>query len=170
MPRLAGRFTVQKKSKRPGKFIFTINESSGLPEEVCLQWQRRAFSCLPPELAHFREPTSKTVARNAVGAFIDFLKKEVTKGTVYRFSDPLTIGEWLIRFTSLDNNPRAERLISEGTPYSPGTVEDLYFNYYNRYIAGDPILDADINTIDIPSCRAWLARIGMKKCKKGRVI
>ena len=170
MPRIAGKSSVQYKSKKDKTFVFSINPVSGLSPEVCQQWQRRSFACLPPELVVFHHPTSKTMAKNGADAFIEFLKKEVTKGTVYKHFGVLPIGEWLIRFTALDNNPRAQRLIADGEPYSPGTVEELYFNYYNRYIAGDPILAEDLNTVDVPACRAWLARIGGKKCKQGRVI
>jgi hypothetical protein len=107
------------------------------------------------------------VAENGALALIELLKKEISQGTVQRFSVPLPIGEWLVRFISLDNNPRAERLISEGSPYSPATLE-LYRVYYGRYIKGDPFLEMDLNTIDVPSTRAFMARVGMKKKKQTR--
>ncbi|MDR2730054.1 MAG: hypothetical protein LBB81_04055 [Treponema sp.] len=56
-------------------------------------------------------------------------------------------------------------MIADGLPYSPGTVDELYKCYYGRYIAGDPFLDTDINGADVPSTRAFLARIGMKKAR-----
>jgi len=170
MPRIAGKHSVQYKSKKDKTFVFSLNPGYDLPPEVCKQWERRSFVCLPAELAAFRHPTSKSMARNGADALIEYLKKETAKGTVNKHFGALPIGEWLIRFTTFENNPRAQRLISEGTPYSPSTVEELYFYYYNRYIAGDAILTADINTFDVTSCRAWLARIGMKKCKQGRII
>jgi integrase len=109
------------------------------------------------------------MAKNGALALIEFLKKEVSKGTVQRLNAPLLIGEWLVRFTSLENNPRAERLVSDGVPYSPGTI-DLYKAYYGRYIEGDPFLSLDINTVDVPTTRSFVARIGMKQTKDKRVL
>jgi integrase len=139
----------------------------GLPPEILQQWQRKSFSRFPPELYHFRYPTSKEIARTGAEALIELLKKEISQGTVQRFNVPLPIGDWLVRFISLDNNPRAERLISEGSPYSPATL-GLYRVYFGRYVKGDPFLEMDLNTIDVPSTRAFMARVGMKKKKQTR--
>jgi len=165
MPKTLGEYSVRRRSKKDKTFIFSINPPSGLPPEICQQWQRRSFTRLPPELSQFRYPSSRAIAKNGVSAFITLLKKEIQQGSVQRFNAPLLIGDWLIRFISMDNNPRAERLISEGSPYSPATLE-LYRVYYGRYIKGDPFMEMDLNTIDVPSTRAFMARIGIKKKKQ----
>jgi len=169
MPRVQGDYTVQRRSKKNKSFILTINPQSGLPPEIISKWQRKSFSLLPPELSTFREPTSKIAAGNGAKALIELLRKECKQGTVWRHMDAVPIGDWLIRFTTLDNNPRAERLISEGLPYQPGTV-DSYRDYYNRYIKDDPFLLLDLNKIDVPVTRAFLARIGIKRTKNDREL
>jgi len=167
MPRVSGDFAIQRRSKENKSFILTLNLESGLPPEMCQKWQRRSFARLPAELAAFRYPTSKIAAENGAKALIEFLKKEASK--VWRYYVPITIGDWLIRFTSLDNNPRAERLISKGMPYSPDTI-DLYKVYFGLYIKGDPFLSLDINKIEVSTARAFIARIGMKKTKNNRLL
>jgi len=166
MPKVTGRYSIRRRSKKDKSFIFSIYPPSGLPADVCQNWQRRSFTRLPPALVAFRNPTSKSSAENGVLALIELLWRELSIGEakVYNAA-PISVGNWLVRFTSLENNPRAERLISIGTPYSPGTIE-MYKIYYHRYIAGDPYLAMDINTVDVPSTRAFMARIGMKKKKQ----
>jgi integrase len=165
MPKTVSEFAVRRRSKKDKTFIVSLYPPSGLPTEICQQWQRKTFSRLPPELSQFHSPPSKAIANNGAKALITFLKNEIQQGSVQRFNAPLLIGNWLIRFISLDNNPRAERLISDGSPYSPATLE-LYRAYYGRYIKGDPFMEIDLNTIDVPSTRAFMARIGMKKKKQ----
>jgi integrase len=168
MPKIRGAYSIQQRSKK--KFLLTINDpESGLPPEMCQTWQRKSYSRLPAELSHFRYPTSRQSARNGADALIEFLKKEADMGNAWRFYVPVTIGSWLVRFISLDNNPRAERLISKGMTYSPDTIA-LYKTYYNRYIEGDTFLKMDINKIDVPSSRAFVARIGMKETKDKRLL
>jgi hypothetical protein len=170
MSRVAEPFAIQHRSKKDKSFILTINyPCSGLPQEICRNWQRRSFSRFPPELSAFYNPPSKSAAKQGARALIEFLKKEVSKDTIYRFNAPLLIGDSLVRFVSLDNNPRAERLVSDGVPYSPNTIA-VYKVNYSRYIKGDPFLKMDINAIDVPTARAFLARVGMKKTKDGRLL
>jgi len=169
MSRVLGAFTVQRRSKKNKSFILTINKESGLSSEICSKWKRKSFANLPPEISAFRHPTSKVAAENGARAFIELLRKESQKGTVWKYFETIIIGDWLPRFISLENNPRAERLISMGLPYQPATLP-TYFHYYNRYIKDDPFLELDINTIDVPTTRAFLARIGMKKTKDNRVL
>jgi len=169
VPKISGAFSIQRRSKKNRSFILTVNPESGLPSEMCQKWKRRSFAHLPAELLHFRYPTSKIAAENGAKALISFLEKEAAIGNVWRYYDPVSIGSWLVRFISLENNPRAERLISKGIAYSPDTIA-LYKTYYNRYIEGDPFLDMDINKIDVPSARAFVARIGMKETKDKRIL
>jgi len=168
MPKVLGAFSVRRRSKKDKTFIISLYPPSGLPPEICKQWQRRSFSRFPPELSQFCCPTSRAMATNGALALIVFLRKKLSQGNIQRFNTPLLIGDWLVRFTSLDNNPRAERLISSGSPYSPATIE-LYRVYFERYIKADPFLEMDLNTIDVPATRAFITRLGMKK-KKKRII
>jgi hypothetical protein len=42
----------------------------------------------------------------------------------------------------------------------------LRSDYLNRYIKGDPFLKRDLNTVDVPTIKAFMARVGMKKKKQ----
>jgi hypothetical protein len=165
MPKTVGEFSVRRRSKTDKTFMVSLYPPCGLPPEILEQWQRRSFSRFPPELSRFNAPTSKATAGNGARALITFLKNEISHGTVERLNKPLLIGDWLIRFISLDDNPRAGRLIADGSPYSPATIE-LYKNYYERYIKGDPFLEMNMLTIDVPTTRAFMTRVGMKKKKQ----
>jgi len=168
MPRVSGPFRIYKRPDTK-KYLIILHPSCGLPIEVCREWDRVSFTHFPPQLSHLRDPGSKSAAKNAAYALIEYLKKEMAAKMDFCSSQPLQVGEWLSRFTSLENNPRAERLISMGLPYSPGTI-DLYKIYYGRYIADDPFLSLDINTVDVPTTRAFIARMGMKKTKDEREL
>jgi len=169
MPKLLDSYSIQRRSKTNKSFILTVNLESGLPPEMCEKWKRRSFACLPPELSHFRNPTSRVMAKKGADALIDFLRKEADMGNVWRYYTQLLIGNWMERFISLDNNPRAERIIAKGITYSQKTI-DVYASYYNRYIKSDPFLNMDINKVDVPAARAFVARIGMKKTSDGRTL
>ena len=169
MAKPLGDFSIKRRSKTNRAFVVSINSQSGLPLSVCQEWRRRSFSSLPPELHEFRNPKSKVAAENGAKALIALLREDLETGVSRRLKTPLQIGKWLVRFTSLENNPRAERLVSGGLPYSPDTI-DMYRVYFNRYIAGDPFLDMDINAVDVPTARAFIARIGMKRTKDGREL
>jgi len=169
MAKPLGDFSLKRRSKTNRAFVLSINPQSGLPLSVCQEWQRRSFSCLPPELSEFRNPKSKAAAERGAGALIDLLREDLEIGVSRKLNAPLPIGKWLERFTSLENNPRAERLVSGGLPYSPETIE-VYRLYFGRYIKDDPFLKVDINAVDVPSTRAFIARIGMKRTKDGREL
>jgi len=169
MAKPLGAFSVKRRSKTNRAFVVSVNSASGLPLEVCAKWQRRSFSCLPPGLSEFRNPKSRAAAEMGAMALIDLLRDDLSLANSGRRNAPLPTGKWLARFTSLENNPRAERLVSGGLPYSPGTI-DMYRIYFNRYISDDPFLGMDINAVDVPTTRAFIARIGMKRTKDGREL
>lgn len=167
MPRTQSRYKVYKR-KDTKKFMLTINPVSGLPESVCKDWYRVSFSKLPRELAHLNDPKTQTQANIAAEELINFLKKQLSIGVRLVFED-VTIGDWLVRFTSLENNPRSERLSSEGMPYSPDTIA-LYEVYYNKYLKDDPFLDNKMSEVIEADARSLVGRLGLKKNKFGQPI
>jgi hypothetical protein len=65
-----------------------------LPERICRQWKRRSFQDLPPELAQFRYPKTKSAAEaGASFALIEYLKK--TGEPVHIPTRKITVGAWL---------------------------------------------------------------------------
>lgn len=169
MAKPLGAFSLKRRSKTNRSFILSINPASGLPLSTCMEWQRRSFSRLPPELSEFWKPRSENAARMGADALIDYLRKANGMSVAARRNTPLAVGEWLARFTSLENNPREERLVSESSPYSPQTIK-LYRSYFGRYVDGDPLLKEDIKSVDEHSVRAFIARVGRKKTKDGRSL
>jgi integrase len=165
MARIASAFTVQRRSKKNKNFIITLNPECGLPAEICGNWQRRSFSFLPPELSSFRSPTSKSVAENGAVALIEFLKNQLQCGISFVSTDTVKIGHWLERFTALDDNPRAARIMGAGSPYSISTIED-YRNKYERYVKDDPFCQIKMSEVEQTHCLAFMARLGMKEKDK----
>jgi hypothetical protein len=45
-------------------------------------------------------------------------------------SQDLLVGEWLRKFITLEDNPRAVRLIGDGSLYSPDTI-GMYAGYFH---------------------------------------
>ena len=167
MAKPLGEFSLKRRSKTNRAFVLSISPQSGLPLSVCQEWRRRSFSAFPLELSEFRNSKSKVAAENGAKVLIALLREDLDLGVSRRLKAPLPIGKWLEHFISLGNNLRAERLISGGLPYSPDTI-DMYKIYFNRYIADDPFLEMDINAVDVPTARAFVARIGTKRTKDGR--
>ncbi|MDR0628750.1 MAG: hypothetical protein LBG24_03750 [Treponema sp.] len=125
---------------------------------------------LPPELAHLRDPRTKATAESAVHVLIEFLKKQYLPPPPLSVPVPVddpTVGEWLVRFTSLDNNPRAARRIGEGAPYSIGTIE-LYRQSFEHHIRNDPFCDLRMSEINQAHALSFVARIGNHDIKNGR--
>jgi integrase len=143
---------------------------SGLPPEICREWKRKGFSRLPLELAIFREPKTKAAAAAGALALIEYLKNQLKVSQVSlmagKSSKGPTVGAWLERLTSPDDNPHAARLIAEGSPYSPGTL-DMYQDNYRRYLAGDPFMSLDMNETTQEQALAFIARLGARKKKSG---
>jgi integrase len=168
MPRTAGPYRVHRR-RDTQKFIVTIHPASGLPVHVCEQWQRSSFANLPPSLAHLRDPKTKPAAISAAHVLIEFLKKQDLPPPTPVHVDDTTVGEWLVRFTSLNDNPRAARLIGEGSPYSPGTIE-LYRQSFEHHIRGDPFCGLKMSEINPAHALSFIARIGNHDTKDKRKI
>ena len=80
-------------------------------------------------------------------------------------SDTARVSQWLERFISLNDNPRAARIMGAGSPYSISTIE-LYHNIYFHYIKGDPFCDLSISKLEQTDCLSFMSRLGMRKKDK----
>jgi len=79
--------------------------------------------------------------------------------------DTAMVGPWLERFISLEDNPRAARLMGEGSSYSIETIE-LYRGIYKRYIKDDPFCDLRMWEVEQTHVLAFMNRIGLKEKEK----
>ena len=100
MPKIVGAFSYRRRSKTNKTYILSLYFPCGLPPEICRQWQRKSLSRFPPELSQFPHPSSGAIAKNGALALIEFLKKEVSKGTVQRLNARIsgTLSEIKIEF------------------------------------------------------------------------
>jgi hypothetical protein len=173
MPRTAGPFHAYKR-RDTQKYHITLYPASGLPPEICQNWKRKAFSCFPLELAVFREPKTGSAAETGALALIEFLKNRLKTPDVpqdgshlpQKFRGP-TVGSWLERLTSPDDNPHAARLIAEGLPYSSGTLA-MYQDNYKRYLKDDPFMRLDMNMAKQADVLTFMARLGSRKTRDKR--
>jgi integrase len=74
----------------------------------------------------------------------------------------MTVGVWLEKFTAFENNPRAARLIGEGAPYSPATIE-VYRGHYNRYLKNDPLMAIKMADVEEGDVLVFQGRLGYKE-------
>jgi integrase len=173
MPKTTGPFWVYKRPKTK-KFQITLYPASGLPSEVCQEWQRKGFSRFPLELAVFREPKTKAAAEAGALALIEHLKHQPespkdTQGDRKQPRDGIAVGAWLEKFISLDDNPRASRLTGKKRPYSPGTIA-MYKSTFNLHIKGDPFLNLEITVADEKAALSFTGRLGRKVNKYGKPL
>jgi len=106
MARIAEPYIV---IKRGNSFQFTLNSTCGLPQRVCIEWQRRSFITMPDELFYCRYPKTKPEAKSHVRTLIEYLKKKNAEGGAMRVSaENITVGDWIKKFTELETNPRTE--------------------------------------------------------------
>jgi integrase len=152
---------VQRR-KDSNTFILSINPVSGLPASVCNDWQRKSFCHLPDTLVLYRAPKNITAARNGALALIEYLKNQIQTSGAAISTDTVKIGQWLERFISLADNPRAARLMGGGSPYSIETIE-LYRGNYERYIKGDPFCAFKMREVEQTHCLAFMARLGLRE-------
>jgi len=155
MPRVKERFRVYKR-KDTNKYMVYISHASGLPEHICREWTRAGFNRFPPELAHLMEPKSNSAAESAADALIQYLKENLKQKKNHL---DITVGEWLKKFTSLDDNPRAAVLLVEGTPYSPDTIEK-YRCRFEVHLKNDPFMKNKMSEIEVDDMLVFLGRIG----------
>jgi integrase len=164
MSRLPRAYNAQRR-KDTGTFILSLNPVSGLPAGVCQEWQRKSFYHLPDALAPYREPKNQTAADNGALALIAFLKNQLQMSSVSISTDTMKVGQWLEKFISLADNPRAARIMGAGAAYSIETIY-MYRGKYERYIKGDPFCDLKMRDVEQTHALAFMARMGMKEKEK----
>jgi len=108
----------------------------------------------------FRNPKSRAGAV----ALIQHLKRESESSAPASWinTDTVKVRSWLERFISLDNNPRAARIMGAGLTYSIETIE-MYRGKYDRYIKGDPFCDLKMSDVEQTHCLEFMGRLGMKE-------
>jgi hypothetical protein len=170
MPKITGPYWIYKRPKTK-KFQITLYPASNLPPEVLQNWTRKGFSRFPLELAVYREPKTRAAAEVGAMALVEFLKNQLAPGNTSPLSAKETVGPtvgaWLKRLTSLEDNPHAARLMAEGVPYSPDTIS-LYQSNYERYLKNDPFMCLNMNEVRQAQALTLIARLGTRKTKDGR--
>ena len=167
MAKSAKPFNIQKRAKFK-TFILTLNTTCGLPPEVCNEWQRRSYQNLPSALANYRNPANKPAACTGAVLLIEYLKKQAADTGYIKLNHlNVTVGNWLIRFTSLDNNPRSAKLLAAGTPYSPDTIEG-YRCKFETHLKDDPIMVYKMSEINEDDVLSFLGRVGLKSLCLGK--
>lgn len=158
MPRQKKPFVIQKR-KDWNTFTVTLNVTSGLPAKVCREWQRRSFQNFPPELLNYSMPKTKAAAESGAMALITFLKNDEPRQTK---KCNITVGEWIKKFTSITESPKAARLMSKNRPYSDGSVERLK-GLYDVHMKSDPFMDTLMSEAESHDALAFLGRMGLRE-------
>ena len=159
MPRPQKPFVVRKR-KDSGTFILTINPVSGVPSRVCQEWVRRGFLALPPELAHYRVPKNRAAAEAGALALVSFLKKP--QAAIKAVTEQITVGEWLKKFTSIEESPKAARNVAKNRPYSVNTII-RYEGLYRVYIQGDLFSELLMSEVEELDALAFIGRLARRE-------
>jgi integrase len=130
-----------------------------LPERICRQWKRRSFQDLPPELAQFRYPKTKSAAEAGAFALIEFLKKSPEPSRVS--TDRIEVGAWLKKFTMIEGNPRSARVIARNRPYSVNTI-NRYEGLFRVYIDGDPFARLSMQETEEADALEFISRLARR--------
>jgi len=166
MPRPKKPFVVQKR-KDWKTYLITLNVSSGLPDRICKECQRKSFQNLPAELVIHQNPKTKAAADAAALALIEFLKKKQHEGNACRASvEDITVGAWIEKFTVIEASPRAGINASKNRPYSPDTV-DTYRCYFTNHIKGDPLCSLKMPEVEEEDALEFVSRLSIKKPENG---
>ena len=169
MAKLPRPFVIEKRTDSK-TFRLTVNFTSGLPERVCAEWRRRSFQDLPDELAHYRDPKTKSgkldnaLAEAGTTALIAWLKKKQEEEGSARRATPLdiTVGAWLEKFTLIETSPRTGINASKNRPYSIDTLKG-YRCYFTCHIQGDPIASLKMAEIEEEDILEYMTRLSLKK-------
>jgi len=159
MPRSQKPFVVYKRKDRKASFCLTLNPVSGLPRQVCRQWKRKGFQNFPPELLPFSTPKTKAAAESGALALIAYLKNGESKPTR---KCEITVGEWMKKFTSITESPKAARLMSKNRPYSDGSVDRLR-GLYDVHIKSDTFMEMLMSEVESQDALAFLGRMGLRE-------
>ncbi|MDR1301598.1 MAG: hypothetical protein LBK43_03905 [Treponema sp.] len=107
MPRLPRPFIIEK--RKNCNYKLTLSLSSGLPQRVCTEWYRKSFKNFPDALAIYRYPRNKSEAERGTLALIQYLQHNHDDVPIAK--KDILVEIWLKKFITLDDNPRAARLI-----------------------------------------------------------
>jgi len=159
--RLKRPFVIQKTKYKT--FLVTLNNTSGLPEKTCKDWQRKSFRNFPQDLAMHSNPKTNSAAYAGVVALIEYLKKNQD----HRISlEDITVGKWIEKFTRIETSPRTGINASKNRPYSPDSV-DNYLSYFNIHIKDDPLCSLKMAEIDEDDAVSFVTRLSLKKLESG---
>jgi integrase len=78
-----------------------------------------------------------------------------------------SVGSWLERLASANNNPHAARLMAEKAPYSPDTLA-IYQGNYKLYLKNDPLMLLNMDEVKQSDILALAARLGERKTRDQR--
>jgi integrase len=95
-------------------------------------------------------------------ALIQYLKHNPADTPIV--TKDILVEAWLKKFITLDDNPRSARLIGEGYPYSPDTI-DMYRRHFQTHIQGDPFLKLKMPTVEETDALGFIGRIGNRTNK-----
>jgi len=154
-------YVIQKR-KDWKTYLITLNITSGLPEKVCLEWQRKSFQNFPIDLIIHSQPKTKAAADTGAIALIEYLKKKHEEGYCKTNAIDITVGAWIEKFTAIETSPRTGINASKNRPYSPDTV-DTYKGYYLCHIKDDPFSLLKMAEIKEDDIIEYLTRLSLKK-------
>jgi integrase len=147
-----------------GKYYYiTVNPTSGLPDKVCQNWQRKSFAKFPPELLAYSNPKTDSAAEAGAVALIIFLKNTDNRAVK---KCKIRVGEWLRLFTSIAESPKGARLIAKNDPYSEHSVDRLK-GIYETHMKEDPFMELQISEAEESDALAFINRMGLRKLEGG---
>jgi integrase/recombinase XerD len=151
-------------------FQLTINPTSGLPDKICREWQRKSFQDLPDGLSKYRNPRTKTAAEAGALALVQYLTKALEENNARRAPDgDITVGQWVEKFVNIETSPRTGRNAAKNRSYSPKTL-DAYKTYFNTHIKGDPFAEIRMSEVDEEDVTVFTNRLSLKKKKNGDLL
>ena len=77
-----------------------------------------------------------------------------------------TVGEWLEKFTRIENSPRTGINASKNRPYSPDTI-DNYRGYFATHIKGDEFCSLRMAEVEEEDALGFVTRLSVKKLANG---
>jgi len=159
-------FVIQKR-KGSNSYLLTLNITSGLPERICQEWQRKSFQNFPSELIIYCNPKTKTNAEVGAMALIEYLKNKINEKAISKASvDDITVGAWIEKFTVVETSPRTAINASKNRPYSPDTV-DTYKCYFINHIKDDQLCQLKMTEVVEEDALDFFARLSVKKLVNG---
>jgi integrase len=110
---------------------------------------------MPEALAMHRLPKTKAAATTGALALIAYIRDRDYAPTI---KTRITVGTWLVKFTTAESSPRAARNLIRGRENSPRTLKD-YKRYFETYLKGDPFLDLTMQELDETDAMLFMGRM-----------